>query len=177
MECVIPLQGRIPDPAGEAGVKVRPDPDVGAGETKIPLWQRVSIVHPESTILLIAKVGDGVGLRAFTVQQKGWLLNGREPIHLGEGLAEVLPALREELALHKWTQAWTGWAGSAGLSTAQFDASQIRREAHRLVVSVPTGIFNRLRTTRSEVLKGDVWLLAGDDRVREAAQLQIVAGS
>jgi hypothetical protein len=177
VECLIPSQGQTPDLAEEADDKLTPGPEVEAGDTTIPRWQRVSIVHPESTTLLIAKAGDGGGFRAFTVQQKGWLLNCKEPIHLAEGLADILPALREELAPHKWSQAWIGWAGSAGLSPAHVDASQVRREGHRLVVSVPSGILNRLRATRNEVLKGEVWLLAGDDRVREAAQLQVVASS
>jgi hypothetical protein len=151
----------------------------GPAETPIPPWQRVAVVHHESVILLLASIlsTDGVGLIGFAVQQKNWALQGREPIRLSEGWREAIPRLAEPVSADGWRQAWRSWARSAGLSSAQSVDSPLEFQGHRLIVTVPTAVFSRLRSARSDALKGDVWLLAGDDRVRQAAQLQIVEGS
>jgi hypothetical protein len=153
----------------------QPDP----AEARIPPWQRVAVVHPESVILLLASVpsADGVGLIGFAVQQKGWMLQGKEPIRLSQGWREAMPRLAEPLSTEGWRQAWNAWARSTGLPTAQTAGCPLECQGHRLVATVPSAVFGRLRAARSEALKGEVWLLAGDDRVRQAAQLQIVAGS
>jgi hypothetical protein len=148
------------------------------GEARIPPWQRVAVVHPESVILLLASVpsADGIGLIGFAVQQKGWVLQGKEPaIRLSEGWREAMPRLAEPVLAERWRQAWNAWARSAGLSSAQTAGCPLECQGHCLVAAVPPAVFSRLRAARNEALKGDVWLFAGEDRVRQAAQLQIVA--
>jgi hypothetical protein len=153
----------------------QPDPT----EARIPPWQRVAVVHPESVILLLASVpsADGVGLIGFAVQQKGWMLQSKEPIRLSQGWREVMPRLAEPILAEGWRQAWNAWARSAGLPAAQAAGCPLDCQGHRLVATVPSAVFSRLRAARSEALKGEAWLFAGDDRVRQAAQLQIIAGS
>jgi hypothetical protein len=153
----------------------QPDP----AEARIAPWQRVAVVHPESVILLLALApgADGVGLIGFAVQQKGWTLQGKEPIRLSQGWREAMPRLAEPVSSEGWRQAWNTWARSAGLPAAQAASCPLECQGHRLVATVPAAFFGRLRAARSEALKGEVWLFAGDDRVRQAAQLQIVAGS
>jgi hypothetical protein len=150
-----------------------------AAERLLPPWQRVAVVHPESVILFVASIpsADGGGLIGFAVQQKGWVLQGREPIHFPEGWREAIPRLAEPISAQGWRQAWRSWARSAGLSSAQSADCHLECQGHHLVTTVPSAVFGRLRAARSEALKGEVWILAGDDRVRQAAQLQIIAGS
>jgi hypothetical protein len=150
-----------------------------ASDARNPSWQRVAVVHPESVILLLASIpsADGLGLIGFAVQQRGWILQSKEPIRLCQGWREAMPRLAEPILAEGWRQTWNVWARSAGLPAALAAGCPLECQAHRLVATVPSAVFVRLRAARSEALKGEMWLLAGDDRVRQAAQLQIVAES
>ena len=46
--------------------------------------------------------------------------------------------------------------------------------SHQLRVFAPDRFIHRLQQARSDALKGDAWLLAGEGRIRAAAQLEIV---
>ncbi len=70
-------------------------------------------------------------------------------------------------------QAWQAWALPRGLTESQIADSTLLTAGHRLRVQAPDAVLDHLRATRSDVFKGDSWLLLGDGRVRAAANLEM----
>jgi hypothetical protein len=66
------------------------------------------------------------------------------------------------------------WCQPRGLSAAEIETCPLQRVEHQLRVTLGSRVVERLRSSRSDALKGDAWVLAGDGPIRTAAQLEIV---
>ena len=153
---------------GEAAASALPAP---------PAWQRVLLDRPErllAVLILAPAAGVGERLVGFAVQQEGWVVAAQPALDLAEGWQEVLPELTEEPPLNPWRQAWRTWCQPRALPAAEVDACALERHGCRLRVAAPSRLVELLRAARSDVLKGDAWLLAGTGRLRMAARVELV---
>ena len=71
-------------------------------------------------------------------------------------------------------QAWRAWCQPRNLPQAECDACRLERQDYRLRVEAGKPLIERLRAARSDALKGEAWLLAGESRLRAAALVDIV---
>ena len=93
---------------------------------------------------------------------------------LGADWQTVLPELTDEPALDLWRQAWRTWCQPRGLPATETETCRLDRQGHRLKVGSPPRLAERLRSSRSDALKGEAWLMAGEGRVRTASLIEIV---
>jgi len=147
-------------------------------ETGLAAWQRVILDQPERLVAVIVQAADQAGgnrLLGFAVQPKGWGLSPATPtFDLPLGLTGLFPASVAEPPLERWRQIWQVWAQNNNLTTSELEACGLERRDHRLRVSTSRAVLDRLRATKSEALRGEAWVLAGEERVRVAAVLEIV---
>jgi hypothetical protein len=141
-------------------------------------WHRVVLDVPEQLLVLFTLVpGEqgGTSLLGFQVEEPGWKLHHEAPVlALKEAWEEALPDLAAEPAVEEWQQAWRAWCQQRGLAEAEVQACRLERVEHRLLVSAPNSFVERLRALRSDALKNETWLLAGDGRTQSAALVEIV---
>ena len=149
----------------------------GSSTWPAPAWQRVILDHPER--LLTALVSAPTGQRTerllgFAVQPEGWVLQAGQSAFVVDGhWQEVFPDLAVDLSMDQWRHAWRAWCQPRGLPAAEVDSCFLERQGHRLRVTAGPHLIERLRAARSDVFRGDAWLLAGTGRVRTAAQLEL----
>jgi hypothetical protein len=138
-------------------------------------WQQVIIDRPEQLLVLFVLSGEGQEpLLGLAVQLPGWQLQTDRPVlMLGPGWRESLPELAEDPRLELWREAWRGWCQPRGLPAGEIEACILERRGITLVVRAPRPLAERLRAGRSEVLKGETWLLAGDEQTRCAAVVEL----
>jgi hypothetical protein len=150
-----------------------------AADSEFPPWQRIIVDCPEqlsAVVVLAAAAAGGDRLLGFAVEPKNWLLDPAKPaIDLDSNWREAFADLAEDPAPERWQEAWKAWGQSNGLSAAEVDSCRLERRGHRLQVWAPRAALGRLRKSRSDALKGEAWLLAGDDRRRAAASLEILS--
>jgi hypothetical protein len=141
-------------------------------------WQRIILDRPEQLAVMLALVPAGEGqdrFLGFVVDPGGWVLHSAEPAFTIEaGWQEVFPELAMDLPLEYWQQAWRAWCQPRGLSSAEIDACLLERQGYRLRVTATPRLIERLRLARSDVFKGEAWLVAGTGRLRPAAQIELV---
>jgi hypothetical protein len=152
-------------------VEVEPAP-TAAGPAE---WQCVVLDRPERLAAVVVRTEDD-RLLGFGVRQENWALQSTAAAFaLDTDWQEVFPQLAEAQPLESWDQAWRAWCQPRGLTGAAVETSSVQQpEGHRLLVTVPARLMERLRATRSDALKGEAWVLAGTGRLRPAALLEIV---
>jgi hypothetical protein len=138
-------------------------------------WERVTVVDGCSLLAAIILVGAEAEERllGFAVQPEGWRLDPEPAFVLGADWRQTLPGL-EDPPGEQWLQSWLGWCQPRGLSRADSEACRLEREQWRLRVVAGQTLFGKLRAARSEALKGETWLLAGQGERRAAAQVEVV---
>jgi hypothetical protein len=142
-------------------------------EASAPTWQRVVVDRPERLAAVVVRSEDG-RLVGFAVRQDNWGLQAEAPLFsIDREGAEVFPQLSEGLSADQWQQAWQAWCQPRSLAGLGVENCGIGQEGHRLRVTVPPRLLERLRATRSDALKGEAWLLGGSGRLRAAALLEI----
>ncbi|HEV3257114.1 MAG TPA: hypothetical protein VG013_09565 [Gemmataceae bacterium] len=149
--------------------------DVGGA---VQEWQRVILDQPErllAALVLAPAEGGGERLLGFAARQPGWALGTAAPVvSLAGGWQAPFPELADEAPLEQWRQAWRAWGQPRGLPPPETDACRLERHDYRLRVAAPRHVVERLRLARSDALKGEAWLLAGDGRIRAAALVEVV---
>jgi hypothetical protein len=145
-----------------------------AGEPPATNWRRaiVDAVQAHSLAFLHLSATTGAPrLLGFPVRPEGWTLDTQPLLTLTEGWEEALPDLNAEPSPELWRRAWQEWSQPRSLPPAEVEACRLERVDHRLVVHAPPRLIDRLRAARSDAVKQEAWLLAGDGRTRLAAQL------
>jgi hypothetical protein len=141
-------------------------------------WRRVVVDRPErlAAVLVHSSAGNGGDrLLGFAVRQDGWTLHSESPLlTLGAHWPEVLPQLVEPHSPDTWLQAWRAWCQSRNLANADTETVGVHADGYTLRVQAAPRLLERLRSARNEALKGEVWLLAGNGRMRPAALLEVV---
>jgi hypothetical protein len=113
-------------------------------------------------------------IQGFVVKVDGWTLYDRSPvIRLATGTSRVWPELTEDPALSVWQQAWQSWCRQRQLPGAEVDACRLTYRAPRLEVQAPARLMQRLQASKSDLFKGETWMLVGDGFLRTAALLNV----
>jgi hypothetical protein len=153
---------------------------VNSEASGLSAWKRVILDQPEHLVALLMMTTDESGaerLLGFGVQPKGWTLSQVMPVfELAHGWTELVGESVVEPPLDLWRKAWNSWGQANNLTSGEVESCILERRDHRLRVSTSRVVLDRLRSAKSEALRGEAWLLAGTDRIRVAAQLEIVEG-
>jgi hypothetical protein len=152
-------------------------PLLQAGLTLPPPWRRVIVDRPEQVLaVLVLSPAPGFGrLTGLAVQPEGWVLQAGKPLFsVGAGWPEVFAGLDQEPPVAAWQQAWRAWCEPRGIPADEAAACTLEQRGLRLHVTAPARLVERLRQSRSDALKGETWLLAGEGKIRTAA-LVVVA--
>jgi hypothetical protein len=137
-------------------------------------WRRVIVDAVQSRLLVFVRTASATGkplLLGFTVPPQGGTLEPEPLLALTEGWQEALPDLNAEPSLELWRQAWQEWSRPRSLPPVEVAACRLERADYRLIVHAPPRLIDRLRAARSDAIKQEAWLLAGEGRTRLAAQL------
>jgi hypothetical protein len=154
----------------EALLPPRPDESPAAN------WRRVILDTMEQRFIVFihaARTSAVPLLLGFSVRPEGWELEPKPLPALADGWEEALPDLTAEPSLDSWRLSWQEWAHPRGLPRAEVEACRLERHDHRLLVQAPLRLIDRLRTARSDAVKQEAWLLAGQGRARIAAQIEL----
>ncbi len=137
-------------------------------------WRRVILERAEHLPLVLALTEDE-RLLGFSVQMSSWQVLGEQPVlTLANGWREAMPELTVEIDLAEWRQLWRAWGQPRGLPAGELEACVLDPQGIRLRVQAPQPLVERLRTARSDALKGEAWLLAGNaERTRVAALIEL----
>jgi hypothetical protein len=147
-------------------------------------WQRVVLdalehrpfvfIHAAQTVGSASRLSPAAPrLLGFAVHPEGWGLEPESLLALADGWEEALPDLAAEPSLEMWRQAWQTWSHPRSLPPAEVASCRLERADHRLLVYAPPRLIDRLRAARSDAIKQEAWLLAGDGRTRTAAQIEL----
>ena len=135
-------------------------------------WQHVVVDRPERVLLTLVLTGSNERL-GFAVKVDGWTLHDRTAaLRLGAG---ICPELAPEPTAATWQDAWRDWCRQKQLPAGEVDACTLAYHAPRLEVQAPPRLVQRLQAAKSDLFKGDAWLLVGDGYVRTATQLAMRA--
>ena len=91
----------------------------------------------------------------------------------GAAWAETLPELAEPIPLDDWRHAWQEWLRSRGVVAEEAASCRLERSGQKLHMYAPPTLLQRLRTALRPAVQGDIWLLAGTGRFREAVHVQL----
>ncbi len=139
-------------------------------------WRRVILDTVESRMLVFIHTAQASGssrVLGFAVRPEGWTLEPEPLLTLADGWEEALPDLAAEPAPEMWRRVWQEWSHPRGLPPAEVEACRLERTDHRLLVHAPMRLIERLRAARSDAIKQEAWLLAGDGRTRTVAQIEL----
>jgi hypothetical protein len=138
-------------------------------------WRRVLLDAVEKWLFVFIHLGQSspTPLLGFAVHPEGWALETEPRLALADGWQEVLPDLAAEPSPQMWRHAWQSWSQPRSLPPAEVEACRLERVDYRLLVHAPLRLIDRLRTARSDAVKQEAWLLAGDGRTRTAAQIEL----
>jgi hypothetical protein len=134
-------------------------------------WQQVIVDRPERVLLLLVK--SAAELLGFAVKIDGWTLCDQAPA-LRLPTAAIAPELALSVSTEVWQEAWRNWCRERQLPLNEVEACTIQYRAPRLEVLPPPRLLQRLQAAKSDLFKGDAWLLVGDGYVRQAAQLTVI---
>jgi hypothetical protein len=151
-----------------------PRPD----ESPTANWRRVILDAVERQLFVFihtAQTSAAPLMLGFCVRPDGWVLEPEPLLALSEGWEEALPDLAAEPSPQLWQQAWQTWSHPRRLPLAEVAACRLQRVDHRLLVHAPLRMIDRLRAERSDAVKQEAWLLAGEGRTRRAAQIELHA--
>lgn len=137
-------------------------------------WRRIIVDRPERLLCALFRVEDPTPrLLGFGARQEGWTLQSQEPAFVvKDEWAEVFPELTAPPTEVELEQSWVAWSRQRGLPLDEAEACTLRLEEDRLRVQAPASLMERLRSSRSDVLRGEAWVLIGEGAIRRAAVLE-----
>lgn len=136
-------------------------------EEEFPAWKRVVLAHMEEVTITLVKTGEG--LKGFAVAPSDWSLDLTQPVlHVPTETEGLLN--EEEASTAK--QAWIAWAKLRNLPLAEVEACRLAVEGCVLRIHGSQRLFDALTKIKSDLLKGDAWVLLGEGFVRRAMRLE-----
>jgi hypothetical protein len=151
-----------------------PEP-VPKAATSVP-WDRVILDRAERLLVVCCQTSKPEeGLLTFGVRPEGWVLNAVEPVlRLSVASAVVAGEMEPSVDLDLWRHSWGTWCQMRNVSAAESDECLFSQERECLRIEAPERLIQRLQDGKSDVFKGETWLLAGAGYLRRAARLELV---
>lgn len=138
-----------------------------------PEWRRVILDRPERLLAVLVQT-PAAELFGYSVRADGWDLRAEKPaFQLSADWHEVFPELAIEPSLETWRQVWREWCRASSFPATEVDGCSLERSGYRLRVKTPKALLERIKIKRREALAGEVWLQAGEERIRPAAQIEL----
>ena len=81
------------------------------------------------------------------------------------------PELVTEPSMQVWQDAWRSWCKQRQLPTNEVEICSLKYQPPRLEVQAPNRLVQRLQAAKSDLFKGEAWILVGDGFMRTAVQL------
>lgn len=149
---------------------------VAASEVS-PDWRQVVLDRTERPFVAVIQAeGDDGPLLAFAAQE-GWRLQSAEPVlRLPASAREAFSDLAEP-PLERWREAWVQWCRQRNFPPAEADECRLTPRGYLIDVEAPDRFVQRLHAARSDLLRNEAWLLAGDGFLRAGALLRLVGGN
>jgi hypothetical protein len=144
-----------------------------ADDASLESWQHVVVDRPERVMLVLAAVNaqGAKEVQGFAVKVDGWTLFDRAPIlRLPAPADTVWPG---EPTMAAWQEAWRSWCKQRQLPANEVELCSLSYQPPRLEVQAPSRLVQRLQAAKSDLFKGDAWLLVGDGYLRTAVQLAL----
>ena len=132
--------------------------------------QRVPIIRGERLTCLILAVPQGSGeirLHLYPVRSETWSIPTLDP---------TLVLTPEDLPLatsQDWSAAWLEWCRTRNVLCPETEQAELHFTGHQLDITLSEAIPDVILKQFQEWLKSDLWLLAGSERVRQAAMMSI----
>jgi hypothetical protein len=143
-----------------------------------PLWRQVIVDRPEKALLMLVLPRGERELLGFSVRVENWTLLDEPALRLSLPPAQALwPVLRESPETGALREAWVGWCRQRSLPVGEAEACELTYQPGHLDVQAPERLLQRLRSARSDVFKGESWLLLGEGHLRPAVVLRVHARS
>jgi len=141
-------------------------------------WRRILVDHASQAVMALVQTVDAkgmTGMLGFWIDPRGWVLHSARPaVRWRDGWREVFPGLDDEVPTEVWRKTWNEWCHLRGLPVADVERCRLIAPDHRLIVYASRRLIERLKALRSDALKGEAWLLAGEGAVRRAALLEVI---
>lgn len=145
-------------------------------EDDLPGWQKIVVDRLEEvTLTLVRPCKEPASILGFAARPSDWHLDAGQAVLNCPGAA--LPPLQENASSEVCRQAWTAWASLRNLPHSDVDACRLTLDRLILRVQAPGHLVDLLRQAKSDVLKGESWVLLGDGFLRQAARLEVKAAS
>ncbi len=139
-------------------------------DNEIESWQQVVVDRPERVMLALMLANEEV--QGFAVKVDGWTLFDREPVLRFSARANtVFPELIQPPPMLVWQDAWRNWCKQRQLPANEVEICALSYHPPRLEVQAPQRLVQRLQAAKSDLFKGEAWLLVSDGYVRTAVQL------
>jgi hypothetical protein len=149
-----------------------------APEAEATAWRQVIVDRPERLLAVLVRVGNAGGpdrLLGFAARQEGWVLQADAPAFAVAGRwDELFPELSAGPPAEAWREAWLAWCQPRGIPGAEAAACGLELRDERLLVRAPARLIERLQAARSDAIKGEAWLLAGEGAIRRAAVVELI---
>jgi hypothetical protein len=148
-----------------------------APRAEVAAWQQVIVDRPERLLAVMVRVAGEGGpdrLLGFAARPEGWALQADAPAFVvEERWDELFPELSAGPPPAAWREVWLGWCQPRGIPAAEAAACALELRNETLLVRAPAKLIDRLRAARSDAIKGEAWLLAGEGPIRRAAVIEL----
>jgi len=148
-----------------------PEPQSLAIEPVSEDGSHVIVDRPERSLLALVHAGTSKELLGFGVKVDGWTLYDRTPALRLPISADIWPEVAHEPTANIWQEAWRSWCRQRQLPANEVESCNLSFHAPRLEVQAPSRLVQRLQAAKSDLFKGEAWILVGDGYNRIAAQL------
>ena len=132
-------------------------------------WQHVIVDRPERVMLALMQTSQEV--QGFAIKVDGWTLFERSPVL--KMSSTPWPELTQAPPMQVWQDAWRSWCKQRQLPTNEVEICALSYHPPRLEVQAPPRLVQRLQAAKSDLFKGEAWLLVGEGYLRTAVQLTI----
>ena len=135
-------------------------------------WRRVLLDRPERVLLAYIATADE--WLAFAAKSDGYVLDDRQPaLRLPLAARSLWPDLEAGPSQAALEDAWRLWCRQRNLPEADSRACTLTYRHARLEIDAPDSLTQRLRDARSDIFKGEAWLLLGAGHSRCAVGLHL----
>jgi hypothetical protein len=139
-------------------------------------WERVIVDRPQRVALALVSSAAEPALLGFAAEAAGWNLHADAPVlRLSATVRAVLPELTVPPA--GWQEAWRLWCRQRHLPQSEADACRLNLDGIHLDVHATESFEHRLRQSKTDLLREEPGLLAGDGYLRAAALLRLQANT
>jgi hypothetical protein len=135
-------------------------------------WERVIVDRPQRVSIALLSTTEESGLLGFAAEPQGWHLHSETPVlRLPLAARDALPDLT--VAPAAWQEAWRLWCRQRHLPLSEADACRLSLDGIHLDVHAPESFVQRLRQSKTDLLRDEPGLLAGDGYLRAVALLRL----